>query len=53
MRFSVITVTYNAERYLTQTLDSVALQQGVAFEHLVWDGEVEIVQWRLPVLLTM
>lgn len=38
MRFSVITITYNAERYLAQTLDSVALQQGVDFEHLVWDG---------------
>jgi glycosyltransferase involved in cell wall biosynthesis len=38
VRFSVITVTFNAEKYLAQTLQSVAAQEGVEFEHLVWDG---------------
>jgi glycosyltransferase involved in cell wall biosynthesis len=38
MRFSVITITLNAEKYLSQTLHSVARQQGVEFEHIVWDG---------------
>jgi glycosyltransferase involved in cell wall biosynthesis len=38
MRFSVITITFNAEKYLAQTLHSVAVQERVGFEHLVWDG---------------
>jgi glycosyltransferase involved in cell wall biosynthesis len=38
VRFSVITVTFNAEKYLAQTLQSVAAQERVEFEHLVWDG---------------
>lgn len=38
MRFSVLTITFNAEAYLTQTLQSVAGQIGVDFEHIIWDG---------------
>jgi glycosyltransferase involved in cell wall biosynthesis len=38
MRFSIITITFNAERYLEETLRSVASQDFVDFEHLLWDG---------------
>lgn len=38
MKFSIITITYNAERFLNQTLLSVAQQEGVEFEHIIWDG---------------
>lgn len=38
MRFSVITITYNAEKFLYKTLNSVALQDFQDFEHIVWDG---------------
>lgn len=38
MRFSIITVTYNAEKYLTDTLNSVVSQEFLEFEHLIWDG---------------
>ena len=38
MRFSVITITYNAEKFLESTLTSVAQQVGVTYEHLLWDG---------------
>ncbi len=38
MRFSIITVTYNAERYLAKTLESVASQTFKDYEHILWDG---------------
>ncbi len=38
MRFTVITITYNAEKFLAETLASVAEQKGVTYEHLLWDG---------------
>jgi len=38
MRFSVITVTFNAARFLQETLRSVAMQRGVEYEHILWDG---------------
>jgi glycosyltransferase involved in cell wall biosynthesis len=38
MRFSVITITFNAEAYLAETLRSVACQEKVSFEHILWDG---------------
>ncbi len=38
MLFTIITITLNAEKYLEQTLRSAAEQEGVLFEHLVWDG---------------
>lgn len=38
MRFSVITITFNADKFLASTLASVAEQRGVEWEHLVWDG---------------
>jgi glycosyltransferase involved in cell wall biosynthesis len=38
MLFSVITVTFNAARFLQETLQSVAQQKNVTFEHLIWDG---------------
>jgi glycosyltransferase involved in cell wall biosynthesis len=38
MRFSIITVTYNAEKYLFETLESVASQTFKDYEHILWDG---------------
>lgn len=38
MRFSVLTVTFNAEKYLAETLESTAMQTFSDFEHLLWDG---------------
>lgn len=38
MKFSVITVAFNAEKYLEQTLQSVASQTYLDFEHILWDG---------------
>lgn len=38
MKFSVITVTYNAAAYIRQTLDSVAQQEFSEYEHIIWDG---------------
>lgn len=38
MRFSVITIALNAEKYLEQTLQSVARQTWKDYEHIVWDG---------------
>ena len=38
MLFSVLTITYNAQQYLAQTLQSVMEQEGVEVEHLIWDG---------------
>lgn len=38
MRFSIITVTLNAEKYLEQTLRSVTGQTFTEYEHIVWDG---------------
>lgn len=38
MRFSVITITYNASAYLEQSLTSVASQNFSDFEHILWDG---------------
>ncbi len=37
-RFTIITITLNAERYVRETLQSVADQQGSDFQHIVWDG---------------
>lgn len=38
-RFTVVTITLNAEKYLRQTMTSVLAQEGVSFEYLVIDGE--------------
>ncbi len=38
MRFSVITITFNAEAFLEKTLESVANQEHDSFEHIIWDG---------------
>lgn len=38
MKFSVVTITYNAQTYLEQTLKSVADQEFSDFEHIIWDG---------------
>jgi glycosyltransferase involved in cell wall biosynthesis len=38
MRFSILTVTLNGEKYLEKTLASVASQTFTDFEHLLWDG---------------
>ncbi len=38
MKFSIITITYNSEKYLRETLSSVAKQTFDSFEHILWDG---------------
>jgi glycosyltransferase involved in cell wall biosynthesis len=38
MRFSIITITFNAEKYLEETLASVDCQEFSDFEHIIWDG---------------
>ena len=38
MRFSIITITCNAEKHLYETLNSVALQTFEDYEHILWDG---------------
>lgn len=38
MRFSIITITYNAEAYLNETLTSVISQTFTDYEHIIWDG---------------
>ncbi len=37
-KISVITITYNAELYVEETLRSIANQTYKDFEHIVWDG---------------
>ena len=38
IKFSIITCTYNAEKVLKRTLDSVAAQSCYNVEHLIIDG---------------
>lgn len=38
MRFSIITISFNGEKYLAETLESVASQTYRDFEHILWDG---------------
>lgn len=38
MRFSIITITFNAEEFLEKTLESVASQECNSYEHIIWDG---------------
>lgn len=38
IRFSVVTITYNAEKVLQRTLDSVCSQTYEEVEHLIVDG---------------
>ena len=38
MKISIITVTYNAEKFLQRTLDSVSCQTYTDIEHLIIDG---------------
>ena len=38
IRFSVVTITYNAEKVLQRTLDSVCDQTYEGVEHLIVDG---------------
>lgn len=38
MKLSVITVTFNAEAHIEQTLKSVASQSYSHVEHIIWDG---------------
>lgn len=38
MLFSIITITFNAEKYLAETLSSVAEQECSDYEHLLCDG---------------
>jgi glycosyltransferase involved in cell wall biosynthesis len=38
MRFSIITITFNAESFLTKALDSIFSQKFLNFEHIIWDG---------------
>jgi glycosyltransferase involved in cell wall biosynthesis len=39
MTFSIITVTYNAEKWIERTLESVASQTCKDFEYIVVDGK--------------
>lgn len=36
--FSIITVTYNAEKFIERTLESVLCQENVRFEYIIIDG---------------
>jgi len=38
MKFSIITVTYNSEKHLDDTLRSVREQSFRDYEHIIWDG---------------
>ena len=38
MRFSIITVTLNCERFLAESIESVLQQSYGDYEHIVWDG---------------
>lgn len=38
VKFSIVTITYNAAPYLRETLASVASQKFTDFEHILWDG---------------
>ncbi|MFT5319366.1 MAG: glycosyltransferase involved in cell wall biosynthesis, partial [Chlamydiales bacterium] len=38
MRFSIITITFNSEKFLEYTLQSIAEQDFTDYEHLIWDG---------------
>lgn len=38
MRFSIVTITFNSEKFLEYTLRSVAEQDFSDYEHLIWDG---------------
>lgn len=38
MRFSIITITYNSQTYLEETLRSVKEQVFTDYEHIIWDG---------------
>lgn len=38
IKFTIITCTYNAERVLLRTLDSVKKQTYCSIEHIIMDG---------------
>ncbi len=38
VKFSIVTITFNAQAHLRQTLESVRAQEFTDYEHLVWDG---------------
>lgn len=38
MRFSIITITYNSEKYLAETIESIVNQTFENYEHIIWDG---------------
>ena len=38
MKFSIITITYNAEKFLPRTVDSVLAQRYADVEHIIVDG---------------
>jgi len=37
-RFSIITASFNSQEHIADTIESVKMQQGVEFEHLIIDG---------------
>lgn len=38
MKFSIITITLNSQKFLQQTLQSVQKQSFTNYEHILWDG---------------
>jgi glycosyltransferase involved in cell wall biosynthesis len=56
--FTIVTPSYNYHEYIRQTLDSVVAQEGVTFEHLIYDagstdGTLEIIREYEHVHLTV
>ena len=45
IRFTVVTITYNAEKVLQRTLDSVYGQTYEGVEHLIVDGRFDAGFW--------
>jgi glycosyltransferase involved in cell wall biosynthesis len=58
MDFSIITASYNYAQYIREMLDSVVMQEGVSYEHLIYDagstdGTLDIIREYDHVTLTV
>ena len=47
IKFTIITCTYNAERVLQRTLDSVKKQTYCSIEHIIMDGGSLTIRWDI------